>query len=174
MRTSSLPRPCFSRNHNNYCAAWTSGFVKFIVSIEIGSFSVFVCFSLVYVLYTIVITFVHKNSVSAKPLSPPFLKKFSPLFLNKKCVFPHLVVLRLRFLTFLIFSLFFGCPLPPPPGPDWSHVWSTLVPLLFDFGKVVENDATHRHTFHEARRNARSRFPPPLPMGGQGVLDQRV
>ena len=130
VRTPSLPRPCFSRNHNNYFAVWTNGFLKVIVSIEIGSFSVFVCFSLVYVLYTIFITFVHKSSVNAQPLSPPIWKKFSPLFKKRKAFSLILFLLRLILFTFYICSLFFEYPLPPPP-------WARLVRFVVDFGPTI-------------------------------------
>ena len=30
--------------------------------------------------------------------------------------------------------MIFGCPLPPPE-PNWFHLWSMLVPCLFDVGR---------------------------------------
>ena len=38
---------------------------------------------------------------------------------------------------FFIFSLIFGYPFPPPPEPDWSDLWSILVPCLSNFATNV-------------------------------------
>ena len=102
---------------------------------EIGSFSVFFCFSLCYVLYTIFITFVDKTSVNAQPLSSPIFEKISPNFKNN--VFSYFGSLRFRF--FHLFAIFvnFRVPLAPSLGQIgpicvrvWFHFCSMLVEVV--------------------------------------------
>jgi hypothetical protein len=89
-------------------------------------------FSLCYVLYVIFITFVEKTLVNAQPLSPPSFEKTAP---DLKTMF--FLFCFFTFALFILFHIFvnFRLPLPPPPGPDWSHLYSILVPFLFGFGR---------------------------------------
>ena len=122
----SLSRPCFSRNHNSYCAVWTKCLKQNHFFDEAWLLLILFCFSLCYVLYAIFITFVDKTTVNAQPLSPPIFEKIAPHFKNN--VFSYFGSLRLRFLYFFIFVLIFGCPFPPP--------WPRLVPFVVDFGPI--------------------------------------
>ena len=109
-----------------------SVFLNIIFSMMTGYFSVFSAFRCAMFYMSFFITFVEKTSVNAQPLSPPIFEKIAPDFKNN--VFSYFASLRLRFLYFFIFSLIFGWPFPPP-GPDWSHLWSIWVPFLFGFGR---------------------------------------
>ena len=98
----------------------------------IGHFSVFSAFRCAMFYMSIFITFVEKTSVNAQPLSSPIFEKMAPDFKNKVfflfCFF--------TFAFFILFHIFVNFRLPlPPPGPDWSHLWSILVPFLFGFGR---------------------------------------
>ena len=126
--TKNIPRFPSNRSLPRPCLFGPSVFLNVVFSMEITSFSVFVCFSLCYVLHAICIIFVHKTFVNAQPLSPPNFEKIAPPFKNN--VFFYLGSLRLRFLL-CIFLLKFGYP----PWPDWSHLWPNVVPLLVDFGR---------------------------------------
>ena len=68
---ASFSRPCFSRNHSNYCAVGTDWFLKRHVFDGDWLIFDFFYFSLCYVLCNMFITCLHKTSVNAQPLSPP-------------------------------------------------------------------------------------------------------
>ena len=95
-----------------------SVFKNIIFSMMIGYFSVFSAFRCA-MFYMSFLLHLLKNSVNAQPFSPPIFENIAPDFKNN--VFSYFASLRLRFLYFFIFVLIFGCP-------DWSHLWSILVP----------------------------------------------
>ena len=82
--------PSFSRNHGNCCAVGTYWSLKGRLLAQVWPHFLFVLLFLWYVLYNILITSVHKSSVNAKPLSPPFFEKIAPHF--KKLCLEHLII----------------------------------------------------------------------------------
>ena len=86
----------------------------------------FNCFSLCYVLYAIFITFVDNTTVNAKPLSPSIFEKIAPHF-PQNSFFSFWF-----FFTFSYFRWFSGTPCLPPE-PDWSDLWSILLPMQLSF-----------------------------------------
>ena len=116
----------FFTNHNNYRAVWTSCFFKVRFSMEIGLISVLCCVSLCYVLYSIFITLLYKTSVNVKPLTTPVFEEFAA-YLTTLCLFSF-VCLRLRFRFFSYWCWFPNTP-RRPPGPDWLHFGSMLMPF---------------------------------------------
>ena len=110
------------------------GFLNFIFRMEIGSFPVLSAF--VWAMFHITFWFYlifYNTAVSMQPLSPPIFENIVPQFKTNK-----IFMLVLSICVFLIgcscFCRFVGTP-SPPPGTDWSHLWSMLVSFLFDVGR---------------------------------------
>ena len=130
---TSLARPCFSRKHSNYYAVETYWFFKCSFLAHDWPKLVFVLFFCVLFLPSMFITILHNNTVNVRPSSPPLFMKIGPHF-NTICFFLFWVFPFAFFQCFHI-VLDLRVPSAPPPGPDWSHLWSMLVSLLFDAGR---------------------------------------
>ena len=98
-------------------------FLKAILSMQIGSLSVFFWFHMCYFLYNMFSTIFYNTTVSAQPLNPPIFEKIAPRF--KTNVFHCFGSLRLRF-SFVYICVDFRVPLVPPP-------WARLVTI---FGRM--------------------------------------
>ena len=74
----SLPRPCPSRNHDNYCDVGTYWFFKARFSLKMLINFRICLFSVSFFLPSILITIFHKTTVNVYPLSPPVFEKIAP------------------------------------------------------------------------------------------------
>ena len=149
----SLPRPCVSLIHNNYCAVWTWWLLE--NHFEGGDWLIF-CFSSCYFVYDLLSSFF---IIPRRTVEPSIFKENRPAVHKMWCFLFWLFASAFLF----VFSYFFDFRVPlPPPGPDWKHCWSILVPFLFDLVEVVrrrtrerQNDATLRQQIPKARREGR-------------------
>ena len=108
-----------------------SVFKNLIFSMVIGYFSVFSAFRCA-MFYMSFVLHLLKNLGKRLAVGPSDFWENRIRFQKQR--FSYFGSLRLRFLYIFIFLLIFGCPFPPP-GPDWSHLWSISVPCLFGFGR---------------------------------------
>ena len=117
------------------------------------------------------INFVHRTSVNAQPLSPPFFEKISPHF--QKYVFVHVGSLRWRFLTCSYFCWFPGARARIGRAILKEIILSACFSLPLWKNVANENTHTHNPQSHNGRNmvaEPTKHFPKTL-AGGMHISD---
>ena len=65
------------------------------------------------------------------------------------------------FIYIYLYFCWFSVAPSPLPGPDWSHLWSMLVPFLFGFGKGWRTTEEKNDKNHAAKQKTKHPYQQP-------------